>query len=91
MPFHIVAKDQSHNILGVAPLYLKRFSFLFLINNQAHYVLLFSSLVICVTAIPTVNLFLITLGLMHTAVLAEDIILNSSAVFLSPQLPAPGF
>lgn len=38
----------------------------------------------CVTATRTVNLFLITLGLMHTEVLVEDIILSSSLVFLSP-------
>lgn len=41
-------------------------------------------------AIPTANLFLIILGLMHTEVLAEDIILNFSVVFLSPQLLALG-
>lgn len=41
-------------------------------------------LMCCVTATRTVNLFLITLGLMHTEVLVDDIILSSSLVFLSP-------
>jgi len=42
-------------------------------------------------AILMANLFLIILGLMHTEVLAEDIILNFSVVFLSPQLLVLGF
>jgi predicted N-acyltransferase len=37
MPRHIIAKDESENILGVVPLYLKRFSICYFVNTASSF------------------------------------------------------
>jgi predicted N-acyltransferase len=39
MPRHIIAKDDSENILGVVPLYLKRFSTCYVAHTASSHVL----------------------------------------------------
>lgn len=37
MPSHIIAKDESENILGVVPLYLKRFRIYYAVHIEQHH------------------------------------------------------
>lgn len=93
-PCHIVVKDECENVLGVVPLYLKRFSIYcskiscsFLYNSFTSFT---STALLTIShhfyfgyaVIPMVNLFLIILGQMPTMDMENDIIRSSNVVYL---------
>jgi hypothetical protein len=46
MPRHIIAKDECENILGVVPLYLKRFSICYFVNIASSFIMIIIIIII---------------------------------------------
>jgi len=87
MPHHIVAKDQANNILAVVPLYLKTYALTFSFHPFTFLVFLSFPSLSSLADIPTVNLFLITLGPMLTIHTDTNITPSYNLVCPSPLSP----
>lgn len=101
IPQHIIAEDESKNILGVVPLYLKRFRicqfymwtlFLLLVkfSTPCNQHALANSFLSKFAAIPMVNMYSIILGQMPITIMVWAIIQSCNARCLSLQLLAQG-